>query len=520
SQSLAFQRTDASAVETLYLADQRHPERAPIASKDPRPGKPIATVDLGIVSVHGGPPRWVMWDLSRYPYLASVQWSDKTPLTLTVVNRTQTELAVLAVDAGGTTRSLLVDKDAAWIDATHAPTWLPDGSGFVWMTESHGGWGLDYHAANGAQVRPVVTPDVGLRRVAGLTADGHVVIEAAVDAREQHVWKLPLAGGAPVAMTTNGGVHHATVGHGVIAITSRDRSGVWSMTIDRGDRSVAGASTFDRKMVTPTTKLETVTVEDHTQFTAVTRPHAFDAKVRYPVLLVVEAGPEAKLVVDALDAYLLDQWYADAGFIVVRTDGRGTPDRGRDWQRAVASDLITLPMNDQIGALKQLGARYPELDLARVGVIGGYFAVMAVLLHPDVFAAAAATSPVTDWQLVDATMAERYMKTPATNAEGYRRASALTYASQLARPLLVLDDPADARVPVDNTSLLLEALRAGGKHADVAADDRDPIKHEKVQLEFFRAHLGPPVRPAVMPVARTEEDEEREEREEREHQRP
>ena len=290
------------------------------------------------------------------------------------------------------------------------------------------------------------------------------------------------------------------------------------MSIDRGDRSLAGGSMFYRSGTPPTTKLETVTIEDHTQFTAVTRPRAFDAKVRYPVLLVADAGPTAKVVVDTLDAYRLDQWYADAGFIVVRTDGRGTPDRGRDWQRAVASDLITIPMNDQMGALKQLGMRYPELDLARVGVIGGYFAVMSVLLHPDVFAAAAATSPVTDWELVDATFAERYMKTPATNPEGYRRVSALTYASQLARPLLIIDDPTDARVPFANTAALLEALYAGAKHAEVAFEgEHDPIAHDKLQLEFFRTHLGPPVRPAVMPVARTEEDEEREERE---HNRP
>jgi len=518
-QSLAFQRTDARAVEPLYLADPRHPHRIPIASKDPRPGKPIATVDLGIVSVHGGTPRWVTWDLARYPYLAHVCWPDKAPLTLTVVNRAQTELAVLAVDAGsGVPRSLLVDNDAAWIDATvDALTWLPDASGFLWMTESHGSWALDYHAANGALVRPLVTPDVGLRRVAGLTTHD-VVIEAAADPREQHVWKVPLAGGAPVALTKNGGVHHAIVGHGVIAIVSRERDGKWAMSVDRGDRAPAGGSVIAPRAITPTTKLETVTIEDHTQFTAVTRPRAFDAKVRYPVLVVVDAGPTAKLVVDTLDAYRLDQWYADAGFIVVRSDGRGTPDRGRDWQRAVASDLITIPMNDQMGALKQLGMRYPELDLSRVGAIGGYLAVMAVLLHPDVFAAAAATSPVTDWELVDATFAERYMKTPATNPEGYRRVSALTYASQLARPLLVIDYPTDERVPFANTAALLETLYAGGKHAEVAFEgDRDPIAHAKVQLEFFRAHLGPPVRPAVMPVARTEEDEEREERE---HKRP
>jgi dipeptidyl-peptidase 4 len=49
-ESLAFQRTDARAVDTLYLGDPRRPDQPPAAVKVPRSGKTNATVDLGIVS--------------------------------------------------------------------------------------------------------------------------------------------------------------------------------------------------------------------------------------------------------------------------------------------------------------------------------------------------------------------------------------------------------------------------------------------------------------------------------------
>jgi dipeptidyl-peptidase-4 len=529
SQSIAFQRTDARAVETVFLGDPRHLELAPRAIKFPRSGKANASVDLGIVSARGGAPRWVTWDLARYPYLVQASWPARAPLTLIVVGRDQTQAAVLAVDPAGATRALHVDKDPAWINvAPDALTWLPDGSGFLWMTESHGAWSLEHHAADGALVREVVTADVGLRRVAGVSPDGHeLIIEAANDPREQQVWRVPLAGGAPVALTpvAAGGVHRAWSGHGAVVIASANRAGGGATAVIRGDGPHVEVPSVAEHPRAPTTKLETVQLEDHIQDVAITRPRSLAPGVRYPVLLRVEADPDVKAVRDALDGYALDQWYADAGFIVVRSDGRGTPGRDRTWQHAIAGDAVTRPMNDQIGALKLLGARNPELDLDRVGVLGaggdgrgGHLAVLSVLLHPDVFAAAVAVSPITDWELLSTAFSERTMNNPAANAEGYRRSNAAAYAEQLSRPLLILHRVTDDRVHFAHVLALLEALYAAGKHVEVGtlpatSDPTLEIAGQKLVVDFLRGHLGPPVRPAVMPAPRSEEEEEERERE-------
>jgi dipeptidyl-peptidase 4 len=525
SQSLAFERRDARAVESQYIADPRHPEQAPVTTRIPRAGKTLATVDLGIVSVHGGAPRWVTWEIARYPYLARVIWPARGPLTLIAVGRQQTVAAVITVDAAtGATHPILVDKDPIWLTiAPDALTWLPDGSGFLWLTQAGGAWTLEHHAADGTHVRTVVTPDLGVRRVVGLMPDGQgVVIEGANDPREQHIWRAPLAGGEPVALTSGGGVHTALTGHGVIAITSRLRAGGQVTAALRADGSrVELPSVAERPASAPTTKIENLVLDDHAQYAAITRPRAFDPKVRYPVLLRTGTDANAKVVLDALDTYRADQWYADAGFIVVRSDGRGTVDRDRAWQQAIAGDVLSIPMNDQIGALKQLGAHYPELDLGRVGVIGselgGYLATLAVLIHPDVFAAAVASSPITDWALVDAASSERIMKTPEQNPAGYRRTNASTYAEQLKRPLLILSGVTDDRILFAHTLELIEALSAAGKQVELATlpavpDTARELATTKLQLAFLREHLGPPVRPAVMPAPRSEEEEEEEER--------
>ncbi|MEZ4360051.1 MAG: DPP IV N-terminal domain-containing protein [Kofleriaceae bacterium] len=506
--TLLFQRTDARGVDTLYVSDARHPEKEPVPFKYPRAGRPNAKVDLGLVSAAGGAPRWVTWDLARYPYLAHVKWPKRGPLTLIVLNRDQTEVAALAVDlATGATRVLLQERDEAWINApTDLLTWLDDGSGFLWRSEAQGQWALDRHDADGKRVATLIPPAVGLRGVCGVTPDGaSIIIEAAADPREQHVWRVPLAGGEPVALTevSGGGVHSATTKHGVVVIRSELREGGSKVTVLRADGTrVELPSVAERPPWKPTTMFYNFSVDGHMQYGAITRPRTFDKARTYPVLLSVYGGPHAKMVQDMSDSYLMDQWYADAGFIVVRTDGRGTPDRGRDYERPIARDLLTLPMNDQMGALRKLGRKNPELDLSRVGVFGwsfgGYMATMATLLHPEFFAAGIAGAPVTDWELYDTAYTERYMKQPSDNAEGYRRTSALTYADKLARPLLLIHGITDDNVHFAHTLSLIEALYAAGKRAEVVTlsathmlpDPKLIFARERIQVDFFREHLA------------------------------
>lgn len=519
---IAFQRTDARAVDTLYVSDARHPEKVPVPFKYPRAGTANAVVDLGIVPSTGGVPRWVRWDLTRYPYLAQVMWPKRGPLTLVVLNREQTEVAALAVDpATGATRPLIVERDDAWVNVpTDILTWLNDGSGFLWRTESHGSSSLDQYSAEGTLVRQVILPDLGLRGVAAITPDGKdLIVEAATDPREQHVWRVPLAGGAPVALTSGGGVHSALSKHGVVVISSKLRAGGNKVEVLRIDGSrVELPSMAERPDLVPTTTFANFSVDGHMQYAAITRPRTFDAKKKYPVLLSVYGGPHVKTVIDARDEYLMDQWYADAGFIVLRTDGRGTPDRGRDYERAIVRDLISLPMNDQMGALRRLGRKNPEMDLTRVGVFGwsfgGYMATMSVLLHPEVFAAAVAGAPVTDWQLYDTAYTERYMKLPKDNEEGYRRTSALTYADRLDRPLLIIHGISDDNVHFAHTLALIEAFYAAGKRTELITlsathmvpDPKLVFAREKIQVEFFRQHLAT-ARPEVLERIRDQQNE-------------
>ena len=212
--------------------------------------------------------------------------------------------------------------------------------------------------------------------------------------------------------------------------------------------------------------------------TAVVLPHDHDGSP-LPVLLDPYAGPHAQRVVQSHNAYLSSQWFADQGFAVVIIDGRGTPGRGSEHERAVHGDLASLVLEDQIDGLYQAADELGFLDLDRVGIrgwsFGGYLAALAVLRRPDVFHAAVAGAPATEWRLYDTHYTERYLGDPTDDTEAYDDSSLLPLADQLTRPLLLIHGLADDNVVAAHTLQLSSALLAAGKpHEVLAARRYDP----------------------------------------------
>jgi dipeptidyl-peptidase-4 len=192
------------------------------------------------------------------------------------------------------------------------------------------------------------------------------------------------------------------------------------------------------------------------------------------VILSVYAGPGVQTVKATGVAFHLQQWMADHGYIVVTIDGRGTPGRGRAWERAwketdptKRGNLIDVALNDQVAGLKALGDRYREMDLSRVGVtgwsFGGYFAAMAVMRRPDIFDAGIAGAPVCDFADYDTHYTERYLGLPSANPEGYAASNVLTYCKDLEKPLLIIHGTSDDNVYFQHSLKMTEALFKSGR---------------------------------------------------------
>ena len=513
SKSLVYQETDESAVEIRSIADPLHPEATPVKFFYPRAGSTNATVRLGVIARTGGPTRWLNWDATKFPYVTRVVWrAADAPLTLAVMDRAQQTALLLRADpATGATTELIRETDRAWLNLDErggVPHWLPGGREFLWTSESRGSWQVEVRAADGKFLRTVTPPDFiykGILHIDGLKA---IYVAGSSDPRETQIWRFSGDGGPGTAITSGFGQHSAKFSdYGSTFVHTYDlfdgTSGTEILTA-AGARVGLLPSVAEPLPATANVEL-TRTIGEPAFYASVTRPLNFDAAKKYPVILSVYAGPHTTVVNATARAYLTDQWMADQGYIVARLDGRGTPFRGRAWERSIRGNFIDVALADQIAGLRALAAKYSELDLTRVGVtgwsFGGYFSAMATIRRPDVFACGIAGAPVVTWENYDTFYTERYLGLPQTDPAAYKVSSVLTYASELKRPLLLIHGLTDDNVYAQHTLQLCDALFMAGKpyefmpmlgtHMAGSSDPTVKLRQQQRVMEFFARHLRP-----------------------------
>ena len=324
-----------------------------------------------MIPVAGGQTTWVAWDNVKLPYLARVIWEKNAPLVILVQNREQTLEILYEIDpANGQTKELLRETDEAWINLNgHLPKWRRDGQSFLWATERRGTWQLESHHRDGSLARILTAPELNLRHLIGVDeSTGTAWVAGGEDPTQTHVYRVPLdqpGDAIPAAeqLTHEPGEHSAIVAEesGVSVRGSQSLTSNSKQVVYRRDGSVAGElkSLARTPGLLPTVELTTVGTNPSFH-AAVIRPHDFQVGKRYPVFVSVYAGPHSQMVTTARSRYLLDGSFAEQGFIVVSLDGRGTPARGRAWERAIKNNLIEVPLADQVSGLQALGAKYPS----------------------------------------------------------------------------------------------------------------------------------------------------------------
>jgi dipeptidyl-peptidase-4 len=407
----------------------------------------------------------VGWDRAAYPYLAAVGW-EGGPLTLLVQARDQTAAQVLAADpATGATAVLAVQRDPAWVDlVAGVPAWL---DGRLVLTADDPACDTRRLTVDG---QPVTPPGLQVAAVVAATG-GAVLVAGSEEPTETHLWRV-VPGAAPERLTDRPGHHAATAAHSVVVVTRADldHDNTATDVTAPGRPPLPVASLAASPGLVPRPRLLRAGPRElRCALLLPTDPDPGGGPL--PVLLDPYGGPHHRQVLAARDRFLTSQWFADQGFAVLVTDGRGTPGRGPAWERAVWRDLAGPVLDDQVEALAAVAADHPELDLGRVAIrgwsFGGYLAALAVLRRPDVFHAAVAGAPVTDWRLYDTHYTERYLGHPAADPDTYRRSSLLADAAKLERPLLLIHGLADDNVVAAHTLRLSGLLLVAGRPHNV-----------------------------------------------------
>ncbi|MGA1716283.1 MAG: prolyl oligopeptidase family serine peptidase [Ilumatobacteraceae bacterium] len=465
-EKLAVCRVDDAPVQRWHISDPAHPETASREVAYPAAGTANPLVSLHVVNATGGARVDVRWDTEAYPYLATVTWSGERELLLSVQTRDQTCVVFLLADAiTGATREIARDTSDTWVDLVPgSPAWM-DGK-LVTVSDRDGWKRLEI---DGEPVTPVGDDALNVRSI--VSASGGSVVFTANLASTPHclsVWRWTPSSLEP--LTPLDGVHTVAVGSSTV-VTRRASSSMAraTTTVVHPDRSTTLISFAEE----PLAALSVVFARRGSRRipTALLMPRDHQPGTKLPVLMDPYGGPHAQRVVDSYAAHCTSQWFADQGFAVLVADGRGTPALGTSWERAVHLDLATAVLDDQVDALHAAADENPDLDLTRVGIrgwsFGGYLAALAVLRRPDVFHAAVAGAPVTEWRLYDTHYTERYLGNPATDAAPYDATSLIREASSLTRPLMLIHGLADDNVVAAHTLQFSSALLAAGRSHEV-----------------------------------------------------
>lgn len=511
--SFLYEEADLAKVERLTIADPAHPATPPDRPAYPRAGTTNAETRFGLISSNGGKTTWVTWDRATYPYVVHVEWPKGGPLLLHVMNRLQQRAQLLRVDPNGKTTVLLEEWDDAWLNLDEsALTWLPDGKGFLWSSEKSGEWRLELRDPSGKWIRDLGT-GLGYRALLAVDdAKSIAYVAASLEPTERHLYALPIAGGAatPIgpadAVTMLGGFGKSSNTYAGYEGTREGKRRWFARSVD-GKIAVPIPSVAEEPPVQPS---ELTRAGDDEMRVAILRPRGFVPGRKYAVIDAVYGGPHFAMVSADGASHAREQWIADAtGAIVVKIDAKGTPFRGRAWERAIKNALGSVPIEGHVAALKSLAAKYPEMDLSRVGVFGwsfgGYFTAMAVLTHPEIYKAGMAGAAVVDWRDYDTAYTERYLGLPSDNGQIYAVNDAAFWAKRgisekaPARPLLVIHGTADDNVFFSNSLKLTEALALAkrpfeflplvGQTHQVASPAANEIVWGRT-AEFLRTHLA------------------------------
>lgn len=463
SRRLIVQRTDEAGVESWWLSAPADPHLTPTEIRYPAAGTANAEVALAVFDLEDGSRVNVRWaadsaGVARWEYLAGVDWTEDG-LVLAVQSRDQRQLAVLDADPGtGACRRRYTVADDYWVDLVPGAFRLAAGK----LVTVEGRWSSRRLCADGR----ALTPDgVQVRRVVAADESG-AVVTASADPADVHVARVSWEGELEW-LTEGPGVNGAAVGGDTAVLVQRSLEHPGSAVTVRSDRGPdrvvanrAAASGLDHNV-------EIVALGPRSLAAAVVLPADAGPNDRLPVLVDPYGGPHAQRVMRSRAMFEVPQWFAEQGFAVVIVDGRGTPGRGPEFERAVRGDLAGPVLQDQIDGLEAAAARDSRLDLSRVAIrgwsFGGYLAALAVLHRPDVFHAAVAGAPVTDWRLYDTHYTERYLGHPDAEPANYDRTDLTAAAAGLERPLLLMHGLADDNVVAAHTLRLSRALLEAGR---------------------------------------------------------
>ncbi len=393
-------------------------------------------------------------------------------------------------------------------------TMLQETPRFVWSSERDGWRCLYLYDLDGRLIRPLTPDGIEVNALEAVDEEGGWVYYTARTDRARPydvtLLRVSLEGGAPITLVRGPALHVEFDAARAFFWTMRSGVDVPPvLELRRADgllvREIwSGASIAERTGWSPPETIRALAADGETELVGLLfKPRDFDSARKYPVVDSLYLGPQTRHVPASMmdRSYGASQALADLGFVVLMVDGRGTPGRGKAFQDAFFGRIGQEEIADHAAVLRQLATDRPWMDLDRVGAFGhswgGYGALRALLLEPELYDVAVASAPGVDLERFRVAIEPFMGCLPAECPEAYERGSNTRLAERLEGKLLLLHGTSDDDVPFGEMTRLVAAFADAGKPYDLIVF---PESHHIIQgpywwkrvTDYLQEHLGPP----------------------------
>ncbi len=513
---MAFYRMDQSPVEPYPIlhTEGRRPEG--INQYYPMAGTALHHVTVGIYDFTTDKTVYLQTPDASQTYLTNITWSPNSKtIYLAELNRKQTVCKVKAYNplSGAMERELFTEESDIYTEPQHPLHFLPNSNElFVWESRRDGWNHLYLYNTKGKLIRQITEGEWELTDFLGFDDSKRVYyVSTEVSPLDRNMYSISLRGWFKRCLTPQAGMHSPQLSadkeyfidsyssfevprKSYIASSSRGK-----MTVD-----LFTAEDPYQGFALPQFEQGTIKSADGKTdlYYNMLKPHNFDPKKKYPAIVYVYNGPHAQLVQNRR-FYGANGWsvfMANKGYIIFTVDGRGSANRGLQFEATIHKHVGVNEMADQMKGVEFLKSK-PWVDADRLGVYGwsygGFMTTNLMLTHNDVFKVGVAGGPVIDWNRYEIMYGERYMGHPEDNEEGYKASNLLLRAGDLKGRLLLIHGTIDPVVIWQHSLRFLEACVKAGSHPDYLVypgHEHNVLGPDRVHLNesivrYFEDHL-------------------------------
>ncbi|HQQ93031.1 MAG TPA: DPP IV N-terminal domain-containing protein [Bacteroidia bacterium] len=501
--ALAYYRMDQSDVTDYPIIDwttypaQNHNIKYPMA------GSRSHYVTLHVYNLQKGTTIPIKTEGPKDQYLTNVAWSpDESRVYIAILNREQNHCWLNEYDAnnGNFIKTLFEESDARYVEPQNPVIFVKyKPSQFIWQSRRDGYNHLYLYNTEGKLLKQLTTGKWEVKSIVGFDARGerlffHANAESPVD---QDFYAVDLKSCKIERLSSTNGFHTAI-------LSDKGSFFIDNFTACYTPREYRICSTHSPLHVTffkaenPIKDYQTGSwslfsiknAEGTELYCRMYKPVRFDSTKKYPVIVYLYNGPHSQYVLNTWMAggELWYQYMAQKGYVIFTIEGRGTSNRGKEFEQVIHRNLGAREMEDQLRGLEYLKAQ-PFVDGSRVGIFGwsfgGFMSTTLMTRSPGSYKVGVAGGPVIDWSYYEIMYGERYMDTPQENKEGYNGNNLLNYVGNLKGKLLLIHGAQDNVVVWQHSIMYLKKAVEKGVQIDYFVYPG----HEHNVLGKERAHL-------------------------------